>query len=330
MSNVKKKSFLSLFEECNQEISDYEQIEDQSLLDEEGFLTEELDHEILMHRDVHFYGDFDVMLAYYQNEENLGIDPDFEKERIEYLYRIEKSTTCNLGAYLLSSAEMERVAYFRNIYLKFKEIYEIENEKNPFPRLFANLVLSEKKSPKQEIDAIVKQGGALNIVEELLQIIQFEDAYNSLFPGFGYAPYFAILCLGKIQDPRAIIPLFEILGKEMTFDESVILEALKSIGHEACEFLLKIVSSRPITKDNEQAALALSIFADDSRVATVCYDELKDSIVRGDQLLTFYLLANCETLKSTPLREEFFRMKDEPTFSKDVREEIKRIVRDWH
>lgn len=262
--------------------------------EEEAGLTDELDHRILMHRDAHFAGEFEVMLRYYNNEDNVGIDPDFDPDRIAYLANLEKEMGQNLASLLLGAAEAEAVGRARKAYGQFKELYELE-EKSPIPRLIADLILSEKEEPVEEIEAVVAQGPA--IVPELLALLNSDDFYDPLFPGYGYAPFLAIICLGKIGDTRAIIPLFETFSKHFIFDEMAIVEAFAEIGQPAKEFLLKILKSRPLTQDNPNAAFALSAFAEDSDVTEVCFEQLEDPQVLETPLLRAYLQALCESVE---------------------------------
>lgn len=269
--------------ETEEEAEEYE--------DDEVGLTDELDHRILMHRDAHFAGEFEVMLRYYNNEENVGIDPDFDPDRIAYLAHLEQEMGQNLASILLGSAEAEAVGRARKAYAQFKELYELE-EKSPFPRLIADLILSEKEEPIEEIEAVVEQGSA--IVPHLLALLHSDDFYDPLFPGYGYAPFLAIICLGKIGDTRAIIPIFETLSKQFIFDEMAILEAFAEIGQPAKEFLLKILKSRPLTQDNPNAAFALSAFAHDPDVTDTCLEQLQDPLVLEKPLLRTYLQSLCE------------------------------------
>lgn len=246
--------------------------------------TDELDHEILMHRDAHFGGDFDVMLRYYE-EEGMGADPDFDLERIDYLKGVEEAVGGNLAALVLTAAEAQRVADARASYKKLKEVYEEEG--NALSRLIADLILNEEEEPDELIRSVVEMGE--RIVPDLLFLIQSPTAYDPLFPGYGLAPALAIYCLGELKEEKAIIPIFERLGSEILFDEEVLLEALQKIGEPAKQFLLKIVRSRPITSDNIHAAFALASFANDPEVTRVACEELQFEEVKEKPLLSTYL-----------------------------------------
>lgn len=293
---------------------------------EKSFLTDELDHLILMHRDAHFAGDFGIMLAYYQ-EDHIGVNPEFDLERIAYLAEVEKHLGQNLASLILSGQEAEKVASARLAYERLKEIYDQEEEKSPFPRLLADLILTEDEEPEAEIEAIVAQG--TRIVPELLHILKSDDAYDPLFPGYGYAPYFAILCLGKIKDPSAVIPLFEVLGHDFIFEEEVILASLRKIGDPAKRFLLDVLKGRPLTKDSENAAYALTMFADQEQVALFCLDQLKDPEVLQRPLLRSYLLSNCEELRNTSHQKAVAHLLQRDDLPLDFRQEIENMLRQW-
>jgi hypothetical protein len=297
---------------------DHEEGEDLSL-------TDELDHEILMHRDAHFGGDFQVMLDYYA-EDRIGVFPDFDLERIQYLAHVEAELGEDLAALMLTGPEAERVGKARVAYTQFKEIYSHGGES--IAKLLADLILSEDPEPISEMEAIVEKGP--ESVPALLRIIKSEDAYDALFPGYGFAPYLAAICLGQIKDPRAVAPLFEMLSREALFEEDVVLDALFEIGESAKSFLLQILKSRPITRDNIHAAYALTIFSTDQDVAIACFEQLQDHEVRQKPLLRSYLICNCDALQYTALRSEFADMVLDQELPLELRTEIESIVHNWH
>ena len=294
--------------------------------DEESLLTDTLDHEILMHRDAHFGGQFDVMLDYY-SEERVGCNPDFDLERIQYLAGVEKETGKNLAPLLLNASEAEAVAKARKAYQDFKKIYESNRPENRYPKLIADLILSEEEEPVAEMDSIIEEGA--KIVPTLLSIIQSEEAYDPLFPGYGFAPYLAILCLGKIKDPSSIIPLFETISKETLFGEEASVAALIEIGDKAKDFLLELVASRPITQDNVTAAFVLSAFPPEERIAKVAFQQLKDPKVRENALFAAYVLASCEYLEEQEEKREFIQLAKDPHLSRDLKMDMERTIRAW-
>lgn len=339
MTNEKKrKSFLSIFDEItqanlggkkeDQNGHSYLGLNGENEEENHPFaLTDEQDHEILMHRDAHFGGDFATMLHYYAEEEQIGINPDFDSERIEYLANVEKELKQDLSKSLLSEGERLQITRVKEAYQKLKEIYEIEEEKSTFPRLLADLILSEKEEPEEEIERVVSAGKA--IVPDLIEIIKFDDAYDPLFPGYGYAPYLAIICLGRIGEERAIVPLFECLGKEMVFEEDVILEAFFNIGKPAKEFLIRTLKGRPLTNDNVNAAFALCAFADDVDVAILSFLQLQDPDVQDKPLLRLYLVCQCNALQNTEYQAAFEKMAQDEKIPADLRKEVENIVQNW-
>ena len=100
-------------------------------------LVEEEVKEILMHRDAHFGGQFSVMRDYYTTE---GKGVHFSVEEVE---RLENLVDEDLAPLLLSGSDMERVGKARATYRQLRELCEVENPKNPHPRLLADLILSE-------------------------------------------------------------------------------------------------------------------------------------------------------------------------------------------
>jgi hypothetical protein len=336
-----KKSYLAMYEKVSQNRSGEhkqnghsypglqateEQREEKSPDEVEsgGFLTDEMDHLILMHRDAHFGGDFQVMLEYYKDENHIGIHPDIDIDRIAYLSAVEKEIGQDIAPLMLTGPEAETVGKARYLYAQFKEIYSIENEKNPYPRLIADLVLSEEEEPLEAIEMVVSQGTA--IVPDLLSLLNADELYDPLFPGYGFAPYLAIVCLGQIGDRRAIIPIFETLTKTTVYDETAIPEALHQLGEEAKQFLLQVLKSRPMTQDNPNAAFALIAFSDDPTVAIACFEQLQDPDVQDKPLLRTYLLGNCLTL---PYREKFIDMARNPAIPSDLRSDMQQIIREW-
>lgn len=341
----RKKSFLSIFEQISknhipqhqqnghpysfdhQSTGQEDPNDEEENYDPSYILSDEIDHQILMHRDAHFGGDFNVMLSYYSNDEHIGINPDFDIERIAYLSEIEKEIGQDLAPLFLTGAEAEAVGHARQMYSQLKEIYEIENKSNLFPDLIADLILSEIEEPIKEIEAIVSQGTA--IVPELLALLKSDDLYDPLFPGYGYAPYLAILCLGKIKDPKSIIPIFETLSKQIIFDEAIVIEALVNIGEPAKEFLLQVLKSRPLTQDNPNAAFVLISFPGDPKIAVICFEQLQDPEVQEKPLLTTYLTCGCQFLNTSFYRDAFTKMANDPNTLATLREEMQYIINEW-
>jgi len=297
-------------------------------------LTDAVDQAILMHRDAHFSGNFDIMLDYYKNP-NKGVCEDFEIDRIIALYETEREMGTNLSALLLSGSDAEKIAKSKEIYKKLRDLYEHSNKTHPnkdrkdkkHALLIADLILSEDEEPLEEIEAIVNEKGA--IVKPLIDLLKAEDFYDPLMPGYGKAPLLAAKCLGLIGDKRAITSLFEALGEGDFFDENIELEALKAIGEPAKEFLLNVVKSRPLNVDNERAAVALIQFKEDLEVATNCFKLLLEEDVLKNQILATYLVMACEHLNQTSYKDDFIALADNQSLDKMIRLDIKSLTKEW-
>jgi hypothetical protein len=289
-------------------------------------LTDANDANILMHRDVHFGGSFDVMLEYYI-QGGKGVNPHFEIEKIQALAEIEKSLNQNMAAVILTGADAEKVARAKEAYKQMRSLYETKNPYNRLPILIADLILSEKEEALEEIAAIVKEKNL--IVPSLLHLIQSEDFHDPLFPGYGLAPSLAMKCLSLIGDKRAIITLFEEIGTGDFFDEDIALVALRAIGEPAKKFLLNVVQGKPLNADNEKAAIALIAFKEDPEVGNVCLKMLQDPSVFKDEILATYLILVCEGLNQTSQQQEFRALADHNLFPKNLQRDLQVIINAW-
>jgi HEAT repeat protein len=284
------------------------------------------DNAILMHRDVHFGGKFDIMLDYYINE-GKGVNPEFNLERIHELALMEKGMKEDLAAVMLSGPDAEKIAEAKNAYKKLRQLYEKPKPETKNLRLIADLILSEEENPESEMAAIIQEKSA--IVPALIEVLKADEFYDPLFPGYGLAPSLAAQCLGQIGDKRAIITLFEAMGQGDFFDEDVALNALKAIGARAKEFLLKVVHGRPLNEDNEKAAIALIAFKEDEEVSKACLEMLKDLQVRKDAALATYLTLACEGLKKPEDQQAFQKLAEDPATPKILLQDIKVVAKTW-
>ncbi len=286
------------------------------------------DIKILMHRDVHFGKSFDIMLAYYQKG-GKGVLPDISVERIKELYLIEKRGKINLSHVLLSGADAEKVSEALNSYKKLRALYENEDElPSKLPLLIADLILSEEVVPKKEIEACVLEKE--KIVPSLLALLQADDYYDPLFPGYGKAPVLAARCLGLIGDLKGIVTLFEAFGGDDFDFDDVVIEAFKAIGEPAKDFLLKVVQGKPYNFDNEKAASCLVNFSDDSKVAEICLQIFLEPEARSNAVLSTYLVLACENLKDPQSRSTFKALLDDPLVNDMLKQDIKMIAKRWN
>jgi hypothetical protein len=284
------------------------------------------DNTILMHRDIHFGGSFDIMLDYYKSG-GKGISKEIEVERIEELATLEKNTGHNLAAMMLSGAEADKIARARQAYQQLRDLYEIRNPKNRYPLLIADLILTEEEKAEKEIQAIVVEKGA--IIPSLLVLLRNEDFYDPLYPGYGQAPALAAKCLGLIGDKRAIIALFEAISEGDFFNEDTILTALHAIGTPAKEFLLKVLHGLPLNQDNDHAAIALVCFKDDPEVQKTCLQMLCNIDLKKHPLLATHLVLACEEITDPSQRQQLLDLAKKASTPKNLQQDITAIAKAW-
>lgn len=291
-------------------------------------IADNIDNEILMHRDSHFGGKFSFMIDYY-TQEGKGTLDEIGLDRILFLANLEEKSGQNLAPLLLSGREASKVAKAKDAYKKLRDLYDSDKQELKYAKLLSDLILSEEDYPEKEINAIVEAGSIM--ILPLVELLNSDDLLDPLFPGYGFAPELAAVCLGKIKDPKAIEPLFSALGKEGFFMEESILEALKRIGTASKEFLMKRIESRPITIDNEKAALALTYFSDDEEAAKLAFKELQDPLNRKKPSLATYLIFASEGLKDPSDQKKFKALaKDTDFLPPSLLNEMKMIIEQWN
>ncbi len=300
---------------------------EENYTEDPGFpLNYEEDANIIMHRDCHFAGQFSIMLEYYENE-GIGIAEDISIERIRELAAYEEQFGTNLATLLLTGSDAEKVAEVRAVYKTLREIYEVRNPKHRYPLLIADLVLTEEAIPEEEMAAIIAEKGA--IVPSLIELIDSDEYYDPLYPGYGLAPGNALACLQKIGDKRAIIALFESIGRHDFFNEDVAISALWHIGEPAKEFLLKVLRSRTITEDNIRVAIALVAFEDDEEIAQACWDILHNLDVKAHPIFAGYLSLCCEGLTNLADRDAFRTLALTASVPQEVKDDMQTILHAW-
>jgi hypothetical protein len=233
----------------------------------------------------------------------------------------------NLAALFLAGDEVHKVADAREAYKKLRAIYEVKKHKTPFPRLIADLILTEEEEAEEEIAAIVAEKD--KIVPSLIDLLRSDEFYDPLFPGYGQAPFLAVKCLGRIGDKRAMISLFEALGQGDFFADDQIVKALKAIGKPASEFLMHVVKGRPLNEDNEKAAIALIAFKDDAEVVNLSFELLQQPDIQKDSCLSTYLALVCAGLSDPGKREAFREMSKNQFLPSLLREDMKGVIHDW-
>ncbi len=289
-------------------------------------LLNAIDLEILMHRDSHFGGKFSIMLDYYSGK-GVGIMPDFEVESIEKLQAIEEELGTDLAHKLLPPSAKDTVEAAKKLYLKLRSVYE-KKKQNTKATLISDLILSESEDPQKEIAAIVKAG--TKMVQPLIDLLALPDLYDPLYPGYGRSPILIAQCLEQLQDERAIEPLFNALGHENFFTDEALLKALSAFQEKATPFLLKILQSKPLSKDNEHAAIALSSFPHDKAIAQTCLKMLQEEDVLQRPSLAIYLIFSCHALSSPEDQEQFSALLEKEAVQVPLKEEITAILKSWN
>ncbi|RDB31842.1 HEAT repeat domain-containing protein [Candidatus Similichlamydia laticola] len=282
---------------------------------------DECDGIILMHRDSHFGGSFPEMVRYYE-QEGKGVQPEICLDQITRLKEVEKEFGGDLSELFLSPSQKRDVKQAQKTYSLLRSVYE-ENLADPVPALIADLLLSEEMEPEREIQAIVRSGE--NAVHALIALFESELFHSSLFPGYGFGPELAARCLGGIGDPRAIVPLFNGIGKNDFFTEDAIVEALKGIGKECEQFLVRLLQSKPFTEENEHAALALVHFRDRFEVARIAIEMLLSG--EWNEHLSFcnYLIMIAGGLVGTHLEYRLDQLAEMESLPPLLRQDLKSI-----
>lgn len=293
---------------------------------EEFPIAYSIDNLILMHRDAHFGGDFNIMLDYYKRN-GRGSSIEFDIERIQEVADTQHAEGKDLSPLLLSGAEAERVANARKLYKDLRGICESDNKKNPIPKLIAELILSEEEEIPAAVQAVTAEKTA--IVPSLIELLRSEEFYDPLAPGYGQAPTLAAECLGKIGDKRAIISLFEAIGSGDFFSEDIVLDSLKAIGEPAKKFLLTVLHGKPLTGDNDRAAVALIIFKDDPEVSSAGLKMLRELDIAKHLPLATYLVLACEGLASQNEQKELLALADKSSTPKNIRQDIAAVSKTW-
>ena len=262
-------------------------------------LLNTLDLEILMHKDAHFGGSFEMMIDYYEKD-GIGVQEDFDIERIKELSLFDKDG--HLAEDVLPDMAKSDVIFAKELYKKFKSCYE---GKNLLPQKLADLILSEDVSPTDEIESLASF--KKEAIKPLTEILLQDHFYNTLNPGYGRAPINAALCLKSINDEEAIPFLFNALGKSFMVDEAII-DALISFGKKAEDFLCDRLKSVPYTRDNYTAAMALSSFPISDETAQLALYQLEEKETFKHDSYPSYLICICEGLESDESRKQFTQL----------------------
>lgn len=316
------KSFEEILRETNQNLP---QPSDEAAPEPEAFpMMDAVDKEIIMHREVHFGGQFSIMLDYYALE-GKGMNPEFDLKRIAELAKMEAELKENLAPLLLTGSDAELIARAKQAYKDLRDLYDQKNPASKLPLLIADLILSEEEEAESEVDAIVKEKNV--IIPLLLDLLRSSDFHDPLFPGYGHAPFLAAKCLGLIGDERAIFSLFESLGDGDFGDEKMVLRALTHMGEPARDFLLKVIASIPVGEDNERAALALIAFQGDEKVSETVLQLLERPDIFEHESFATYLILICEGLSKKEHKDRFAALLNRDDIPKGLRRDIETLIR---
>ena len=323
----KKKSFEDLMRETFGAAMQEEVSSSDKNGDERFPLCDNIDTAIIMHRDVHFKGNFTAMIDYYQRG-GKGAQPAFTVERLRQLQALEAAAEQDLIEILLAPSDLEKMHEALEAYQKLRSVYE-QKEQQPSPhlKLLANLILTEEEEAHKEVQAVVNEGRA--IVPRLLQLIQSPEFHDPLWPGYGLAPELAAKCLGHIGDSDAIVNLFEAIEDYDFFGEDTVFRAFKHIGEPAKQFLLGILEKTPPTRDSERAARALIYFSPDEEVAKCCLNLLQMDAILNMSTLATYLVLNCAGLQSEEDRLAFLTLAQHNKINDQLQRDIKSVASEF-
>lgn len=285
-----------------------------------------LEKEILMHRDVHFAGDFASMVAYYQKE-GRGAVLEVTLQQIQDLWDLEKKLSTNLAAQVLSGADAERVAHAKAAYVRLREVYERNLAEDDPAKLIADLILAEEDE-EDCLQAVIEKGSCMQ--KPLLDLLHSTEFADDLCPGYGLCPLLAAKALAKIGDQEAIEALFVLLDDEREDLVFELLDALKELGAPACQFAQRVLTSLPISQDNRRAAFLLSsVFSDNEESAKAAFSLLCKHSKNLDTAFLSMLILMCASLKEQVDRVKFQNWASQEDLSTHLQEDLKAVYHDW-
>ena len=250
-------------------------------------IFDEEDHDIVLHREAHFAGSFPLMIQAYEEEAKSAV-LDIAPKRIKQLYSLEQKIHKNIAPLILHASDAKKIQVVRKMYRLLRETT------SPI----AEIILSEDES--EEIarkTALLKTTPLDDTLETaLLTLLQNELFFDPLFPGYGKAPIACALALGLLGAKNAIPTLFSHIHSDDFDIEGACLRALRQIGEDAKKFCIECLHARPLTHDNEKAAIAITSFLPDDEVIQAVLKEVQDPQVYKNEPLISYLLACLEEL----------------------------------
>ena len=224
--------------------------------DEIGYFSEE-DTLLLMHCDVHFSQNFELMADYYSTD-GLGADPDISLRRIIDFAKLSREQAIYLFTHLITPDKLPWINKAKDTYEKLREVYE-SKDTNLGACLVSDLILSEEEDTSEEEQAIFKYGASL---VPALEAILLSDLYhNPLSPGYGNAPMRALRSLKLFKDNPVIMTVFQSLGiGEDPFYDFQAASYFLSFEKEAKDFLFLQLQSEKVSDDHRKALFCLAEF----------------------------------------------------------------------
>lgn len=290
-------------------------------IDEGLYLVDEEDRDIIMHRDVHFGGKFDIMLEAYYNETKAAV-LDTSVKRIKGLQAYEEKLGSDIAPLILQGADAEKVAFAKKMYKELSTLFEAKEK--DLPQAIGSLILSENEDPEQEIKEVVSYKE--QAIHPLLDILTSDLFKDPLFPGYGLALIHAADALGKLHAVEAIYPLIALLSEASFGFEEAAVRNLHAIGDPAKDVLMKLTAQIPVSSTNERAAYALLLFKEDLKVATFFFETLKKFLKY--KALGVYLVLGCEALPRE-FHKEFRTLSTNSEIAKEIRDEMVPIINYW-
>ncbi len=301
-------------------------------------LIDEEDVAIILEREAHFSGNFPLMIEYYSNDENKGINEEISLHRILKLHEIEKALAKdgkNLAALLLQGRDAEHLQLAKKAYKTLSEIHHYQDQEGEASRPEKNhpaVILAECILSEEPIDVLVDRfKDVFKGSEKLLYtLISSHSFYDRLFPGYGLAPLFAIKTLGKLKDAHAVPILFDQLFRYNESREDVdeeILTALRSIGDPVKKKALSLALDSMWSVDKEKALHILIEFLPDTSISEAILDHLIRSSCRLSTSFLQYAILLLESLPDQRINDlKDWTEREKENLSRDEKEEIDRII----
>lgn len=277
---------------------------------------DELDREIIKHKQVHFASSFPAMIAYYEKESKGAVLP-VEIERLQELHGIEQATGHDLATLVLSDQDIVEIKQAKEAYHKIEALEKDQED-------LVDLIFSEEEDPKELIEKLSQNA---TIRPLLLEMLQSDDFFNPLFPGYGFAPVLAAKVLAKAKEKKAIPLIFERIG-QLTFDiENDLFATLANFEQEGIDFLLQILRHKGLSSEVKHAILALAYFEPNEELSIEALRKLQSLPLVNADVHSIVLIELCRALKDQKQRVEFSQLKQ--TAHPELASEIERIEKDF-